>query len=167
MMKKLQFIIYNFMSSHKSKDENIMIRKLVNNRTSMVTLDIVTVTPYQKINTQLKELAWQLSICKTEYKVSYKPVVEATPMASILDQYEEESARATSISSVTPIQVPVSSNIFHSTHIEGTFTYIVFSIILKHINIQNFHILILDCQLNMTVQLIVIIIFKGNTHFKV
>lgn len=102
----------------------------------------------------------QLSICKTEYKVSYKPVVEATPMASILDQYEEESARATSISSVTPIQVPVSSNIFHSTHIEGTFTYIVFSIILKHINIQNFHILILDCQLNMTVQLIVIIFSK-------
>lgn len=28
-------------------------------------------------------------------------------MASILDQYEEESARATSISSVTPIQVPI------------------------------------------------------------
>lgn len=59
-------------------------------------------------------------------------------MASILDQYEEESARATSISSVTPIQVPVSSNTFYSLHIEGTFMYIVFSIILKHIKYTKF-----------------------------
>lgn len=59
-------------------------------------------------------------------------------MASILDQYEEESARATSISSVTPIQVPVSSNTFYSPHFEGTFTYIVFSIILKHIKYTKF-----------------------------
>lgn len=88
----------------------------------MNALDIVTVITNQNINKQFKELAWLLSIYKTVYKVSYKPIVEATPMASILDQYEEESARATSISSVTPIQIPVSSNTLHSPHIEGTFT---------------------------------------------
>lgn len=79
----------------------------------MIALDIVTVITNQNINRQFKELAWLLSIYKTVYKVSYKPIVEATPMASILDQYEEESARATSISSVTPIQIPVSSNFAH------------------------------------------------------
>ena len=53
---------------------------------------------------------WSFLLLSCFYPYACIILAGTTTMASILDQYEEESARATSLSTVTPLQVPVSSH---------------------------------------------------------
>ena len=67
-------------------------------------------------------ILWSFLLLSCFYPCARIILAGTITMASILDQYEEESARATSLSTVTPLQVPVSSHNCFQTLVQNTFT---------------------------------------------